>query len=67
MKTVTDKQLDYIDFLIDKHQQEGTLDDMITEINPDFRENEDLREWIKFQSSRRASEVIDILKTGLLL
>lgn len=58
----TDKQLAYIDFLLDRHDERGTLEDVIAEINPDLGENEAFEKWLLRQSVRRASEIIDILK-----
>ena len=65
MNRPTEKQLTYINVLLDMHDKDGTLEDVIVEINPDLGEEEDFDEWIKRQSIRRASEIIDILKENL--
>jgi hypothetical protein len=66
MKTPTDKQLKYIDSLMEQHDRNGTLEDVIHEINPDdWLEEEDFMAWMRRQDVRRASEVIDILKENL--
>jgi hypothetical protein len=62
----TDKQLAYVDHLLERHEERGTLEDVIAEINPDLGENEDFMFWLRRQDVRRASEVIDILKENLV-
>lgn len=66
MGTATNKQLVYIDALLERHEVSGTLEDMMHEINPDgWEEDEDFMVWMRRQSVARASEVIDILKENL--
>jgi hypothetical protein len=61
----TPKQVSYIESLIDRHDENATLEDVIHEINPDMEDDEDFMDWIRRQSVRRASEVIEILKENL--
>jgi hypothetical protein len=61
----TQKQLAYINALLERHDNAGTLEDVIAEINPDLGEEEEFMVWMKRQSIARASEVIDILKENL--
>lgn len=61
----TPKQYQYIENLLERHDEIGTLEDVIHEINPDLDEDEDFMVWLKRQSVGRASEVIDILKENL--
>jgi hypothetical protein len=65
LATATEKQLAYIDRLLERHDEAGTLEDVIAEINPDLGEEEEFMRWAARQSVRRASEVIDILKENL--
>jgi len=65
LATATEKQLAYIASLLEKHDEAGTLEDVIDEISPDMREEEDFMVWVRRQSVARASEVIDILKENL--
>ena len=62
MGQATPKQISYIESLLGRHDELGTLEDVIQEINPDLEEDEDFMEWMRRQDVRRASEVIDILK-----
>lgn len=61
----TSKQYQYVEHLLGRHDEEGTLKDVLYEINPDMDEEEDFMDWLKRQSVGRASEVIDILKENL--
>ena len=65
VKLCTENQLNYINFLLEKHDNRGTLEDVISEIDPDLGEEEDFAEWIRRQGVGRASEVIEILKENL--
>jgi hypothetical protein len=61
----TQKQIEYINFLLDKHDNNGTLTDVMHDINPDYSEDEDFSDWIKRQTIGKASEIIDDLKNSL--
>jgi hypothetical protein len=58
----TPKQVSYIEHLLERHDKNDTLEDMMMEINPDMDEDEDFVHWVRRQSIGRASEVIEILK-----
>jgi hypothetical protein len=61
----TDRQLEYADFLLEKHEEAGTLEDVIHDINPDFKENEDIKDWFERLSVKEMSDVITALKEAL--
>jgi hypothetical protein len=61
----TEKQIDYANFLLKKHEEQGTLDDAIYDLSPDIREEEDIVDWFKRLSNSEMSEVIDSLIDGL--
>lgn len=61
----TQKQIDYANFLLKKHDEKGTLEDAILDLKPDLREEEDIAEWFKRLSVPEMSEVISSLKEGL--
>ena len=65
LATATERQLSYIASLLERHDEAGTLDDVISEVNPDMREDEEFMHWVRRQSVARASEVIDVLKENL--
>jgi hypothetical protein len=65
LATATEKQLIYIGVLLERHDEAGTLEDVIVEIDPDLREDEEFMRWAARQSIARASEVIEILKENL--
>ena len=61
----TQKQIEYANFLLEKHERAGSLDDVIHDLNPDFREDEDIVDWFKRLSAWEMSGVIESLKEGL--
>lgn len=61
----TDKQIEYANALLEKHEKQGTLDDAIYDLSPDIREEEDIVDWFKRLSVPEMSEVIDSLKDGI--
>lgn len=61
----TQKQIDYANFLLEKHEECGTLADAIYDLKLDFREEEDIADWFKRLSVPEMSEVISSLKEGL--
>jgi hypothetical protein len=65
MATATEKQIDYANLLLKKHEDQGTLDDAIYDLSPDIREEEDIEDWFKRLSVSEMSDVIDSLKDGL--
>lgn len=58
----TDKQISYANFLLKKLEESGELADAIHDLNPDFREDEDIQDWFRRLTVRRMSQVIDALK-----
>jgi hypothetical protein len=61
----TQKQIDYANFLLEKHDERGTLDDAIIELKPDLGEEEDIVDWFKRISITEMSDVISNLKEML--
>jgi hypothetical protein len=61
----TEKQIEYANALLAKHEEQGTLEDAIYDLSPDLGEEEDIKDWFKRLSVPEMSEVIDSLKDGL--
>jgi hypothetical protein len=61
----TEKQIEYANALLKKHEEQNTLDDAIYDLSPDIREEEDIVDWFKRLSVPEMSEVIDSLKEGI--
>jgi hypothetical protein len=61
----TQKQIDYANALLAKHEAQGTLEDAIADLSPDLREEEDIADWFKRISVSEMSEVISSLKDSL--
>ena len=61
----TEKQIAYANALLDWHEERGTLEDAIAELNPNFREEEDISDWFKRLSVKEMSGVISGLKEAL--
>ena len=61
----TEKQIAYANALLGWHEDRGTLEDAIAELNPNFREEEDITDWFKRLSVKQMSEVISSLKETL--
>jgi hypothetical protein len=61
----TQKQIDYANALLAKHEEAGTLEDAIADLSPDLREEEDIVDWFKRLSVPDMSDVIASLKDSL--
>jgi hypothetical protein len=61
----TEKQIAYANALLSWHENRGTLEDAIADLNPDFREEEDITDWFKRLSTEEMSGVISSLKETL--
>jgi hypothetical protein len=61
----TEKQIAYADALLGWHDNRGTLEDVIIDIKPDLREEEDISDWFKRLSTEEMSRVITTLKESL--
>jgi hypothetical protein len=61
----TEKQIAYANALLGWHEDRGTLEDAIADLNPDFREQEDITDWFKRLSVKEMSGVISNLKEAL--
>jgi hypothetical protein len=61
----TDKQLAYIENLLEWLEDANLLSEAIAEVRPNLGENEDFMDWAKKQSVTRTSEVIGTLKIVL--
>lgn len=61
----TQKQIEYCNYLLGRHDDEGTLDDVIHGINPNYGEDEDFSDWFKRLPVAKASEVISTLKEAI--
>jgi hypothetical protein len=61
----TPKQIAYANALLEWHEEKGTLEDVVHDLNPDFKEHEDISDWFNRLSVEKMSEVITILKETL--
>jgi hypothetical protein len=61
----TQRQIDYANRLLEWHEEKGTLEDVIYDLKPDFREEEDIGDWFNRLSVKEMSEVISLLKEAL--
>jgi hypothetical protein len=61
----TSKQIEYANYLLERHEENGTLEDMVHELCPKFGEDEDFEDWFKDLPVSEASSVISELKQGL--
>ena len=61
----TQKQIEYANALLERAEEAGTLEDIIYDLNPDFREDEDIADWFRRLSVTEMSQVITSLKEAL--
>ena len=61
----TSKQLSYANALLEWHENQGTLEDVIIDLKPDLGEEEDISDWFKRLSTEEMSNVITTLKEAL--
>ena len=61
----TDKQLAYAEILLERHEQAGSLEDVIHEMHAEWDESEDIMDWFKRLHTGDMSRMIQIMKEGL--
>ena len=61
----TAKQIGYANSLLDKHEENGTLESVISELKLDLAKDEDITDWFESLTTKSMSEVIDVLKDAL--
>ena len=61
----TQRQLEYANAILEWLDKKGLLEDALTDLKPDCREEEGISDWFNRLSTEEMSEVINSLKEAL--